>query len=68
MWFDEDGILDSRESRRYTEDVDWVYHEAATILSLEEVQARLAVLREAGVRSKDTVPARTPVLPSLCDL
>ncbi len=68
LWFDEDGILDSGQSRRYTEDVDWIYHEAATILSLEEVQERLAVLRVAGVRRKDTVPAWTPVLPSLCDL
>ena len=68
LWFVEDGLLESRTPRHYVEHVDWVYHEAATVLSTEEVESRVAELRRASTSFLDTVPAWSPALPSLCDL
>jgi hypothetical protein len=68
LWFINGGLLNSRETRIYQEDIDWVYHEAGVILSPEEVNRKVRALREADIRFVDTVPAASPALDSLCDL
>jgi len=68
LWFVEGGLLDSEEPRQYVELVDWVFHEAGTVLTTEEVERRVADLRANLVPWMDSVPAWDPPLPSLCDL
>jgi hypothetical protein len=68
LWFDEDGLLESKTPRRYTEYVDWVYHEVDAVLTTAEVERRVAELRWASIQFRDTVPSWRPTLPSPCDL
>ena len=68
LWFVEGGLLETDEPRQYIELVDWVFHQADTLLSTAEVEARVADLRTNLVPWVDTVPERDPPLPSLCDL
>ncbi|WP_051709799.1 glycoside hydrolase family 16 protein [Andreprevotia chitinilytica] len=68
LWFIADGIMQGQPQRRWEEDVDWVYHAAKTVLSPQEVDARIAALRESKTGFVDTVPAATPALPSLCNM
>jgi hypothetical protein len=68
LWFVEGGLLDSQEPRQYVEHVDWVYHEAGATLTTEEIESRVAELRQESTPFQDTVPAWSPPLPSLCDL
>jgi hypothetical protein len=65
LWFVRGGLLPEGPLRRYDEDVDWVFHEARATLSPRQVAAKVAGLRKAGVRFRDTVPA---ALPSACNL
>lgn len=67
LWFIREGVLDSREQRVYSEDVDWVFHAAGTVLSPAEVGRQITALREAQVAFRDTVPAQQPPLSSPCD-
>ena len=68
LWFVEGGLVESKQKRHYVEHVDWVYHEADTLLVTEEVESRVEELRQAGTAFQDTVPDWDPALPSLCDL
>lgn len=68
LWFVEDGLLESETPRQYVQHVDWVYHEVDTVLTTEEVERSVEKLRETYTSFRDTVPARSPALPSLCDL
>jgi hypothetical protein len=68
LWFIREGLIDSRERRVYSEDVDWVFHAAGTVLSPAEVDSQVTVLRAAGTTFRDTVPALQPPLSSPCDL
>lgn len=68
LWFTAEGLLASKEKRRWEEDVDWVFHAANAVLSPEHVNARVAELRQHKVAFSDTVPAAKPALPSPCDL
>ena len=67
LWFIRDGLIKSQDSREYAEDVDWVYFEGGQILSPQEVQAKVAELRQAEVKFKDTVPDQNPPLVSPCN-
>lgn len=67
LWFIKDQLIASRESRRYEQDVDWVFHEAGSVLSPAQVREKVAELRGAGVAFRDTVPARNPPLSSPCN-
>ena len=67
LWFIKDGLTKEQAVRRYNEDIDWVFHEARTTLTPEEVEAKVAALRRQSVRFRDTVPAPVPALASPCD-
>jgi len=67
LWFIKDGMIKESGLRRYNEDIDWVFHEAKTVLTTEEVEARVASLRRRSVSFRDTVPAPVPALTSPCD-
>lgn len=68
LWFTPEGPIDSRQMRQYDEDVDWVYHEVNSLLTTQEVEQKVNVLRDQGVNFADTVPPWSPALPSPCGL
>jgi hypothetical protein len=68
LWFIREGLIGSRERRTYTEDVDWVFHAAGTVLAPADVERQVTALRAAKVAFRDTVPALQPPLSSPCDL
>lgn len=68
LWFIDGGLLAARQPRSYTEDVDWVFHQAGVSLSPSQVGARVRALRKAGAQFRDTVPAPRPPLDSPCNL
>lgn len=67
LWFIREGLIASHERRVYTEDVDWVFHAAGSVLTPAEVERQVTALRTAGVMFRDTVPAAQPPLSSPCD-
>ena len=67
LWFIREGLIESREPRVYTEDIDWVFHAAGSVLSPAEVEQQVTTLRTDGVAFRDTVPATQPPLASPCD-
>jgi hypothetical protein len=67
LWFIRDGMTKEQGTRRYYEDIDWVFHEASTVLSPEEVEAKVSALRRRAVKFRDTVAPPTPSLASPCD-
>ncbi len=66
LWFIEDGLSNSDGIREYEEDIDWVFHEANVLLMPDEVNAKVAELRNASVKFQDTVHPGIPESP--CDL
>jgi hypothetical protein len=67
LWFIKDGTIPDNRMRHYQEEIDWVYHEANTVLSPYEVEARVADMRRRSIKFVDTVPAPVPALTSPCD-
>lgn len=67
LWFIRDGMVKAKESRQYQEDIDWVFHQAGTALTPEQVEAKVASLRRKSVKFQDTVPAKVPALTSPCN-
>jgi hypothetical protein len=67
LWFIRDGMSKEQAARSYHEDIDWVFHEAHTLLTPEQVDAKVASMRRKAVRFKDTVGAPIPALKSPCD-
>jgi hypothetical protein len=67
LWFIQGGELPAGPTRRYEEDVDWVYHQAGVVLSPGQVAAQVAKLRRARTSFRDTVPAKSPPLVSPCN-
>ena len=67
LWFIRDGMTKAQGERAYTEDIDWVFHEAKTALTPEEVEAKVASLRRNSVKFRDTVRPPVPALTSPCD-
>lgn len=65
LWFIEEGLLGGGETRRYEEDIDWVFFRQGEVLSPQTVEAIVADLRQRDVKFRDTVPSSG--LPSLCD-
>ena len=58
LWFIRDGMAQSKERRQYEEDIDWVYFQANTSLTPEQVEAAVAALRKKSVKFRDTVPSK----------
>ena len=67
LWFIRDGMAKTTETRRYQEDIDWVFHQAGTALTPEQVEATVAALRRKSIKFQDTVPAKVPALTTPCD-
>jgi hypothetical protein len=67
LWFIKDGLTQDKTERRYHEDIDWVFHEAKTMLTPEEVEAKVAAMRRKAIKFQDTVPAPVPALTSPCN-
>lgn len=58
LWFIRDGMAQVKERRQYEEDIDWVYFQANTSMTPEQVEAAVAALRKKSVKFRDTVPAK----------
>jgi hypothetical protein len=67
VWFIDGGQLPPGPTRRYHEDVDWVYHQAGALLSPAAVTTEVAKLRRAHVAFRNAVPASNPPLESPCN-
>jgi hypothetical protein len=67
LWFIKDGTITSRDKREYQEDIDWVFHQANTVLSPVEIDSAIDSLRRKSIRYKDTVTAPIPALESPCN-
>jgi hypothetical protein len=67
LWFIKDGAIKDTAKRQYQEDIDWVFHQAKTVLSPAEVEAAVAAFRKRSVGFKDNVPAPVPALESPCN-
>jgi hypothetical protein len=68
LWFIAEGLIASKERRVYTQDVDWVFHEAGRVLAPADVDAAVSKLRATGIASRNNVLERNPALASTCDL
>lgn len=58
LWFIRDGMAQVKERRQYEEDIDWVFFQANTALTPEQVEAAVAAMRKKSVKFRDTVPAK----------
>jgi hypothetical protein len=68
LWFIKDGMArQAQGTRKYYEDIDWVFHEAKNVLTPAQVEAKVAELRRKSVKFRDTVPSPVPALTSPCD-
>jgi len=67
LWFIKDQTVKSKDRREYQEDIDWVFHEANSALTPQEVETKVAAMRKESVRFKDTIPAPSPALVSPCN-
>jgi hypothetical protein len=67
LWFIRDGMTKAQEARTYHEDIDWVFFQAKTALTPEQVEAKIAEMRRKTVKFRDTVPSPMPSLASPCD-
>lgn len=67
LWFIKDGMVNVSGARQYQEDIDWVFHEAKSALTPEEVEEQVTILRRNSVRFRDRVPAKVPALTSPCN-
>ena len=67
LWFIRDGMTESKEMRSYHEDIDWVFFQANTSLTPEEVGTRIASMRKKQIKFRDTIPAKVPKLQSPCN-
>jgi hypothetical protein len=67
LWFIRDGAVKATEARQYQEDIDWVFFEANTGLTTEQVEAAVATMRQKSIKFRDTVPPKVPALTSPCN-
>ena len=67
LWFIRDGMIKSAERRAYEEDIDWVFFQAGTALSPEQVEAAVTSMRRRSIKFRDTVPPKVPALKSPCN-
>ncbi|MDT5061381.1 MAG: hypothetical protein QOH63_1840 [Acidobacteriota bacterium] len=67
LWFIRDGMIKAQEARTYHEDIDWVFFQAKTALTPEQIEAKIAEMRRKAVKFRDTVSAPVPALASPCN-
>jgi hypothetical protein len=67
LWFIRDGMAQAKERRQYQEDIDWVFFQAGSALSPEQVESAVVSMRRKSIKFRDTVPEKTPPLKSPCN-
>ena len=67
LWFIRDQMVKAKETRRYQEDIDWVFFQASAALMPEQVEEAVAAMRKQRIKFRDTVPAKVPALVSPCN-
>jgi len=67
LWFIRDGMVQTKGARQYQEDIDWVFFQANTSLTAEQVEAAVANMRRKQIKFRDTVPPKVPALTSPCN-
>jgi hypothetical protein len=67
LWFIKDGMVKGSNVRQYREDIDWVFFERRTVLSPENVEAKVAAMRRRSIKFRDTVTAPVPALSTPCN-
>jgi hypothetical protein len=67
LWFIRDGMTKATERREYQEDIDWVFFQANTALTPQQIEASITAMRTKSVKFRDTVPAKVPALVSPCN-
>lgn len=67
LWFIRDAMAPAKERREYQEDIDWVFFQAGSALSPDQVEAAVASMRRRSIKFRDTVPAKNPPLKSPCN-
>ena len=66
LWFIDGGLVQVEGTRAYQEDIDWVFHEAGTLLMPDQVIEKVNEFRNASVKFMDTVLSGLQTSP--CDL
>jgi len=66
LWSIDGGLIEAEGVREYQEDIDWVFHQADTLLMPDEINARISELRNASAKFQDTVLSGIQASP--CDL
>lgn len=67
LWFIRDGMTKRTERRQYQEDIDWVFFQANSALTPQQVEAAVAAMRRSSRSFRDTVPPKVPALVSPCN-
>ena len=67
LWFIKDGFANVTGTRAYQEDIDWVYHQANSIVAPADVETAVANYRRRHITYRDSVPAPKPSLDSPCN-
>jgi len=67
LWFIRDGAVKATEMRKYQEDIDWVFFQANSALTPQEVESAVAAMRQKSIKFRDTVPPKVPALDSPCN-
>jgi hypothetical protein len=58
LWLIRDGMKKGNDWRHYQEDIDWVFFQANTALTPQQVEAAVAAMRKNSVKFRDTVPSK----------
>ena len=58
LWLIRDGMKKGNDHRHYMEDIDWVFFQANTALTPQQVEAAVAAMRKTSVKFRDTVPSK----------
>jgi hypothetical protein len=60
-------MVKAQGTRRYQEDIDWVFFQAGIGLLPEQIEAAVATMRLKSVKFRDTVPPKVPALATPCN-
>jgi hypothetical protein len=67
LWFIRDGMIASKEMRKYEEDIDWVFFQPNIGMTPQQVEDVVAGLRRQAIKFVDRVPPKVPALESPCN-
>lgn len=68
LWFIRDGLMSTKEIRKYEQDIDWAFFVAGAAWPPQQVEDAVADLRRQSIKFVDRVPAKKPALESPCNL